>query len=290
MPDLKGDIVLQPYNPPVSLLYVPASKPRAMEKALTLDVDAIILDLEDAVAPDDKIAARDTAVAAIRDGYAAGKSLFVRINGVGTAWHADDLAAFSAVRPNALQIPKVESAQDVAAIAQATGLPLLPMIETATGVFAARDIAAAPSVLGLVAGLNDLAMDLGVPDPADRNAMQIAIQMMLLAARAAGVLAYDGVWTGLDDVPGLVAECAQGRRFGFDGKTLIHPNQVLACNAAWLPSAVDLADAKALVAAAQGGAQRHNGKMVEDMHIRAAERLIARAALRGVRENASNAS
>ena len=276
------------------MLYVPASKPRAMDKAAGLDVDAIILDLEDAVAPEAKAAARDTAVAAIRDGYAGNKAVFVRINGAGTEWHAADVAAFSAVRPDALQIPKVETASEIAMVAASCRLPLLAMIETATGVFAARDIAMAPGVFALVAGLNDLAMDLGVPDPADRVAMLVAIQTILLAARSARVLAYDGVWTGLDDQDGLAAECRDGRRLGFDGKTLIHPNQIAACHAAWMPSFTDVAQAQELVAAAQGGAQngaiRHNGKMVEDMHIRAAERLIARAGLRGVRETGTHSS
>jgi citrate lyase beta subunit len=162
------------------------------------------------------------------------------------------------------------------------------MIETASGVYAARDIAAHPAAKALVAGLNDLAMDLGVPDPANRAAMMTAIQTILLAARAAGVLAYDGVWTGLDDEAGLIAECGEGRALGFDGKTLIHPNQISACNAAWLPSQADVDQAQAMIAAvaagSTSGAIRFQGKMVEDMHIKAAQRLIARAALRGVRQ------
>jgi (3S)-malyl-CoA thioesterase len=275
-------------HPPVSLLYVPGNKPRALDKAAGLDADAIIIDLEDAVPPEEKAMARDAAAHSVRAGM-AGKAVLVRINGVGTAWHEEDVAAFADARPDAVQLPKVERVAEVAAVAASLpATPIFPMIETAIGVYAARDIAAHPSSAALVAGLNDLAMDLGVPDPANRAAMMVAIQTILLAARAEAVLAYDGVWTGLDDEAGLIAECAEGRALGFDGKTLIHPNQIAACNAAWLPSQADVETAHAMVAAvalgSTSGAIRFRGKMVEDMHIKAAKRLIARSVLRGARQ------
>ncbi len=267
---------------PVALLYVPASKPRAIAKAAGLAADAIILDLEDAVGPGDKDTARAAAAAAIASGQFSTDLLIVRINAAGTPWHADDIAALGARRPFALQLPKVEDAAAVEAVHAATGLPLLAMIETARGVLAARSIAAHPAVLALVAGGNDLALDLGVADAADRAAMSLSLQMMLLAARAEGKLAYDGVWSALDDAAGFAADCAAGRRLGLDGKTLIHPDQIGPCHAAWAPDAAALEDAEALIAAARTsadqGAVRFRGRMVEALHVVAAERLVARAA------------
>jgi citrate lyase subunit beta/citryl-CoA lyase len=160
--------------------------------------------------------------------------------------------------------------------AAALGLPLLAMVETPTGVFAAQAIAADPRVAGLIAGLNDLAHELHLPPGHDRAAMVMAIQTIVLAARAAGKLAFDGVWNAIDDVPGFEAEAADARRQGFDGKTLIHPAQVAPCNRIFGPSEADIAAARALVAAATGGAQRYDGAMVEDMHVAAARRLLSR--------------
>lgn len=173
-------------------------------------------------------------------------------------------------------LPKVDTPSDLDAL-RPLGLPLLAMIETPAAIYAARDIAADPAVAGLIAGLNDLAHELKLPDGMDRGAMTYAIQAIVLAARAGGVWCFDGVYNAIDDAAGFAAEAAEGRRLGFDGKSLIHPSQVDPCNAAFAPSAREIAAAETLVAAATGGAQRHDGRMIEDMHVAAARALLARA-------------
>jgi citrate lyase beta subunit len=261
-------------HPPRSLLYVPASNAHALEKAMGLAADMLIIDLEDAVPADRKADARDAMRAAVTAGF-PGKLVAVRVNGNGTDDQTDDLAALAGLPLDAVVVPKVDAVAMLDAPAM-LGRPLLAMIESPMAVFDARAIAADARVAGLVAGLNDLAMDLRLPDHRDRGAMAVAIQMIVLAARAAGKLAYDGVWNGIDDVPGFTAEAGEGRRLGFDGKTLIHPSQVEPCNRIFGPGEAEVAAARALVAAATGGAQRHDGAMVEDMHVAAARRLIAR--------------
>lgn len=151
------------------------------------------------------------------------------------------------------------------------------MIETPAAIYAARAIAADPATRGLIAGLNDLAHELKLPDGMGRGAMSHAIQAIVLAARAGGVWCFDGVYNAIDDAAGFAGEAAEGRRLGFDGKTLVHPSQVDPCNAAFAPSEGEIAAAEALVAAATGGAQRHDGRMIEDMHVAAARALLARA-------------
>jgi len=264
---------------PVSLLYVPGHKARALEKARGLPADMLIIDLEDAVPADSKGEARAGAAAAIAAGF-PGKYVALRINGPDSAYHSDDLALLGQVTPDALVLPKVDEATLLDTLATPAALPLFAMIESPTGVFNARAIAAHPRVAGLIAGLNDLAHDLRLPDYHDRSAMALSIQMIVLAARAAGVLAYDGVYNAIDDAGGFAAEAADGHRLGFDGKTLIHPSQVEPCNLAFAPSAAALDDAQAIIAAFSGGAERFEGRMIEDMHVDSARQLLAREALR----------
>ena len=239
---------------PVSLLYVPGHKARALEKARGLPADMLIIDLEDAVPAGSKGEARVGAAAAIAAGF-PGKYVALRINGPDSAHHADDLALLGQVTPDALVLPKVDEATLLDTLATPAALPLFAMIESPTGVFNARAIAAHPRAAGLIAGLNDLAHDLRLPDYHDRSAMALSIQMIVLAARAAGVLAYDGVYNAIDDAGGFAAEAADGHRLGFDGKTLIHPSQVEPCNLAFAPSAAALDDAQAIIAAGLSGSR-----------------------------------
>ncbi len=259
--------------PPRSALYLPASNARAIEKARGLNADLTILDLEDAVKPDDKAAAREAAVAALPH---FDKPVAIRINAADTMWHQSDVAAVATSAAKMVVVPKVENAVALAALASRINKPLVPMIETPLGIYEARDIAAVPGVAGLFVGNNDLAIALNVPHA--REGLQMAMQMTVLAARAAGVWVLDGVYNRLDDPEGFATECANGRRLGFDGKTLIHPNQIAPCNRAYSPSEAELDDARALVAAAEEGAQRFRDRMVETMHVEAARQLLARAA------------
>lgn len=260
---------------PRSLLYVPGSNARALEKARGLAADMLIIDLEDAVPADRKAEARGAMRAAVAAGF-PGKRVAVRINGTGSDHQPADLEALAGLALDAVVLPKVDAPSDLDP-ARALGVPLLAMIETPAAIYAAREIAADPATRGLIAGLNDLAHELRLPDGMDRGAMSHAIQAIVLAARAGGVWAFDGVYNRIDDAAGFAAEAGEGRRLGFDGKTLIHPSQVDPCNAAFAPSPREIAEAEALVAAATGGAQRHEGRMIEDMHVAAARALLVRA-------------
>ena len=263
---------------PVSLLYVPGHKARALEKARGLPADMLIIDLEDAVPADQKAAARDGARAALAAGF-PGKRVALRLNGASSAHHAADVALAGAVMPDAIVLPKIDAPEELDAIATPTSIPLIAMIETPAGIFAARAIMAHPRLIGAIAGLNDLAHALRLPG-GDRWAMMYAIQTIVLAARAEGKLCFDGVYNAIDDAAGFAAEAAEGHRLGFDGKSLIHPSQVDPCNSAFAPDAQALAAAEALVAAASGGAERYEGRMIEDMHVAAARALIDTQALR----------
>ncbi|HET8612839.1 MAG TPA: CoA ester lyase [Sphingomonas sp.] len=259
---------------PRSALYLPASNPRAIAKARTLDADLVILDLEDAVAEADKQAARAAAVEAVNEGF--GGPVAIRVN-ADPRWHEADVAAVRGSTADIAVLPKVEDADAAARAARSLGKPLYAMIETPAGVLAAAAIARAEGVAGLIAGTNDLAYELRLPASAGRGGLSLALQTVVLAARAAGIVALDGVWNRLDDPAGLEAECAEGRALGFDGKTLIHPNQIVVANAAFAPSEAEIEDARALVEAATAGAQRFRGRMVEDMHVAAARAILARA-------------
>lgn len=260
-----------------SALYLPASKPRVIEKARTLPADLVMLDLEDAVKDEEKDEARRAAVEAGPGEWLA--PLFaIRINGPGSPWHEADLAAMTdAARLDLIVVPKVEKPEAARLIAGETGRPLLAMIETPAGVYAARDIACTEGVAGLIVGTNDLAAELRLPPGNDRTGLSLALQTIVMAARAAGGVALDGVYNVLDDEQGLSAQCEEGRRFGFDGKTVIHPSQIEPVNRIFGPSDSELEDARALIEAQSGGAERFRGRMIEAMHVRDARRLLGRA-------------
>jgi citrate lyase beta subunit len=257
-----------------SILFLPASNPRAIAKAREAGADLVVLDLEDAVKREDKAEARDAAVAAA--GTAWPMPLAIRINGAGSEWHSLDLDAVAGSRADVVVVPRAISAHLVSDVARTVGKPVLAMIETAAGVLAAADIAQACA--GLIAGTNDLRADLRLPLGATRAPISASLQMIVLAARAAGVAAFDGVFNGLDDTDGFLAEAEEGRRLGFDGKSLIHPNQIEPCHRAFAPSVSEVERAKALVEAFHGGAERYGNEMIERMHVEAAQRVLERAA------------
>lgn len=266
-----------------SLLYLPANRPSAVAKARTLNADAVILDLEDAVQPDAKPAARAAAVAAALEGGWGSRHLFLRINGSGTPWHADDLIAAHIDGFAGVVAPKVETAAEAATIvAHAGGRPLLAMIETPRGVLNAAAIAAVPGVAGLVAGLADLAKELNTgPDP-ERRPFLYAMSAMVIAAKAAGIAVFDGVCIDVHNQAALRNEAAQAKMLGFDGKTLIHPGQVDPCNDVFAPSAEEIAQARALIAAYEAalnegrGVATQDGQLVEILHVARARALLAR--------------
>lgn len=255
-----------------SALYVPGSNARALEKARALDADLLIIDLEDAVPDEMKAAARAAAVAYVAAGV-SGKLLAVRANGIDSAHHADDIGALRGSAANLVVLPKVEG---TAALPD-TGLPLLAMIETPAGLYAAREIAAHSSVAGLIAGTNDIAAETGITPGPQRQGLELALQMIVLAASAAGKPRFDGVCNRLDDMDGFDAECRQGATFGFCGKTLIHPNQISIANQSFGPDAKAVAEAQELIAASRGGAQRFRGRMIESMHVEQAKMTIERS-------------
>jgi len=256
-----------------TLLFLPASNPRAIEKARTLAADMVVLDLEDAVKPEDKAAARDAAVEAAAAGFGSALTA-IRVNAPG-ALQDQDIAKVRGSRADYLIVPRTAGPDDVARVKAATGKPVLAMVETARGVLSAAAIAAEAGAL--IAGTNDLAADLGIRPGGGREPLVTALQTILLAARAVRIPAFDGVFNRLDDSEGFAAECAQGRAFGFDGKSLIHPNQIEAANRTYSPSAEELDAARRLVAAATGGAERFEGAMIERMHVEQARFLLAKA-------------
>ncbi len=252
-----------------ALLFLPASNPRAIAKARGSDADLVILDLEDAVKPEDKAEARSAAIAAIAQDWPM--PVAIRINGVGSPEHDADLVALSRANCDLVVLPQVRSADEVRGIK--LGIPVAAMIENAAAVIAAADIA--QHCDALIAGTNDLSMSLRLP-VIDRSAMAYALQATVVAGRAAGIAVFDGVYNAIDDLDGFAREAAQSRSLGFDGKSLIHPDQIALCHAAFAPSDRELARAERLVAAATGGAERFEGAMVETMHVDAARRLLAR--------------
>ena len=263
-----------------SMLYVPASNARALAKARDLPCDALILDLEDAVAPAAKQEARAALAAALAERGQAAQLRLVRINGLGTPWGAEDLAAQAGWECDGIVVPKVDEAADLDAVAARTERPLWAMIETARGVLRAAEICAHPRLSGIVMGTNDLGREIGLRPTADRFALLTALQGALLAARAHGVAAIDGVCNALDDAARLEAECAQGRDLGFDGKSLIHPAQIAAANAAFAPGAEEIDLARRRIAAfeavlAEGqGVAVVDGEIVEALHVEAARALL----------------
>ncbi|MDP5084189.1 MAG: CoA ester lyase [Yoonia sp.] len=276
----------RPYR---SALYIPGSKDRALDKARGLPVDVILFDLEDAVTPDAKVAARDTLYAALADGGYGSRLRIVRINGLDTEWGAADAAAVSAMDCDAILLPKVNSTANVDALAALVpDLPIWAMMETPQGILNAASIAAHPRIAGFVLGTNDLAKDLNARG---RAALQMSLQMCLLAAKAAGIVALDGVYNAFKDEDGLRAECAEGRDLGFDGKTLIHPAQVAIANAAFGPSEDEIDLARRQIAAfeaaeAEGqGVAVVDGRIVENLHIVTARATLAKAEAIAALEN-----
>ncbi len=267
-----------------SVLYLPANRASAIAKARTLAADAVILDLEDAVQPDAKAQARAAAVAAALEGGWEGKHLFLRVNGIGTPWHGDDMAAAQIDGFAGIVVPKVDSAAEAASlVAHGGGRPVLAMIETPAAVLNAAAIAAVPGVAALMAGMADLAKALGCGDDAERRPLLFSLSAIVLAARAGGIACFDGVCTEYRNETAFRAEAAQGRMLGFDGKTLIHPSQVAPCNEIFSPSAAAIAHARAQIAAyddalaAGRGVATLDGQMVEVLHVEQARRLLARA-------------
>ncbi|MEG8047371.1 CoA ester lyase [Sphingomonas aerolata] len=272
-----------------SALYMPASNPRAIAKARSLACDVVILDLEDAVAPDEKATARDRVVAEVGTGGLGTRELVVRINALDTPWGADDIAALRSIGIDAVLVPKISGAADLAAVRAALGTdgpPIWAMIETCGGVLELPAIARAAAgsrLTALIAGTNDLAKELRCRPGVDRMPLIPALMAIVTAARAAGLVALDGVCNALDDPARLAAEAEQGAGLGYDGKTLIHPAQIAAANTAFGPTPDQLAWARTVVAAfsdratADKGAIRLDGQMVERLHLAEAEAMLAQA-------------
>jgi citrate lyase beta subunit len=256
-----------------SLLFLPASNPRAITKARGATPDLVVLDLEDAVKAEDKTSARRAAIEACDSVWPM--AVAIRVNGVGTKWHSLDLDAAARSKADFVVVPRAISPRLVRGVAEAVNKPVLAMIETAAGVLCAAQIADACAAL--IAGTNDLRADLRLPLDATREPISASLQMIVLSARAAGIAAFDGVFNGLDDPDGFGKEAEDGRRLGFDGKSLIHPNQIALCHKAFAPSVDEIERAKALVDAFQGGAERFGDEMIERMHIEAAQRVLERA-------------
>jgi citrate lyase beta subunit len=281
----------QDSHPYRSVLYMPGSRPRALEKARTLAADALILDLEDAVAPGEKENARELVAAAVEAGGYGKRKLLVRVNGFDTPWGEADIARASAAQPDAILLPKVESPADIAraallmaeAGAQAR-VRIWAMMETPRGALHALAIAEAHGRLeGFVLGTNDLVKDLGAAHTPDRLPLVTSLGLCLLAARAAGLVCVDGVYNAFQDAEGLRAACVQGRDMGFDGKTLIHPDQIAVANEVFAPSPEAVELARRQVEAFQAATARGegvavvDGRIVENLHVVTAQRLLARA-------------
>ena len=287
-PELPADPADGPaLRPRRSVLYLPASNERALAKSRTLPCDGLILDLEDAVAPDAKPAAREAACAAAASGEYGPRELTIRVNAAGTAWHDADLAEACAAGPDAVVVPKVDSAAEVRALVAAmerAGAPdrtaLWAMVESPRAILGCADLAAASDRLTvLVMGTNDLAKELYAAHEPGRAPLLTALSLALLAARAAGRAILDGVFNDVRDLDGFRAECLQGRRLGFDGKTVIHPGQVEVANEVFAPSAEDVEEARGIVEAWEAGrgagVVTYRGRMVERLHVETARRTLA---------------
>lgn len=272
---------MQPYR---SVLYIPSSNPRALEKAQALPVDAIIFDLEDAVAPEEKPAARRVLREALLADYGS-KARILRVNALATPWGSEDVSEF-AEHPgvDGILVPKVNRPEDLDPVADlAPGKPLWAMMETALGMLNAAEIAAHHRLVGMVMGTNDLAKELGSRFRADRLPMQTGLGLCLMAAKAHGRVILDGVFNAFRDEEGLRAECDLGRDMGFDGKTLIHPAQIAIANDVFAPSTEEIALARRQIAAYQAaraagqGVAVVDGRIVENLHVETATAILAKA-------------
>ena len=277
-------------RPRRSVLYMPGSNARALEKAKGLAADGLILDLEDAVAPDAKQAARAQVSAAVKAGGYGKRELVIRANGLDTEWGRDDVAAAASSGADAILIPKVESAamvDEALAIMARAGAPdamaLWCMMETPKGILHAEEIAACGRIECVVMGTNDLVKDMGARHTPMRLPMITALGVCMLAARAYGIAILDGVYNEFRDAEGFRDACVQALEFGFDGKTLIHPSQIEPCNDVFSPSAAEVEDARKIVAAfalaeAEGkGVVVVDGRMVENLHVEQAKRMLTMA-------------
>ncbi len=266
-----------------SVLYMPSSNARALEKAKTLAADAIIFDLEDAVAPDAKEVAREQAVAAVRSGEYGRRTLTIRCNDLDTPWGEADVRAAGEAAPHAVVIPKVSGVAHLEQVAALLpeGTRIWAMVETPSAVFDVRAIAAFPQVSALVLGTNDLAKELRAPLQPGRAALVPHLATAVLGAREAGISVVDGVWNDVKDLEGFEAECRQGLALGFDGKTLIHPGQVDVANAVWAPTEDEVAHARRVVDAFEEASRSGqgvvvvDGRMVENLHRDNALRTLA---------------
>ncbi len=274
-------------RPRRSVLYMPAANERALEKAKTIAADALIFDLEDAVAPDAKETARSQAAAAAASSEYGGRELTIRCNGLDTPWGADDLAAAAKAQPSAVVIPKVDSVDYLDAVSAAldsggasADVKIWAMIETPTAIFDARALAAHPRVEVLIMGTNDLAKELRADASSDRSGLLPHLATALLAAREAGKVILDGVFNDIKNTDGFAAECAEGAKMGFDGKTLIHPGQVEIANSTWAPDPDEIDYAQRVIAAfteaeADGrGVVTVDGRMIENLHVDNARRTL----------------
>lgn len=267
-------------RPRRTCLYLPAANARAVEKSRSLNADVVMLDLEDSVAPEAKEAAREAAVAAVAGDFGL-REVGIRVNGLGTSWSEADFAAVAASKADFIIVPKVNTADEAReAVRLAGGKPVWAMIETPRAVLQAEQIAHVPGVTALVAGFADLTKDLRARSTPDRLPLLFAASRLLLAARDAGILAFDGVFTAIGDEEGLIAEAEQGLQLGFDGKTCIHPSQLTLVNRVFTPTDAEITEAKGMIAAheaaaAEGrGVATYRGKMVESLHVLEARRLL----------------
>lgn len=275
------------YRPRRSVLYLPASNARAMEKAATIPCDGLILDLEDAVAPDAKPAAREAACDAVRSARYGAREVAVRVNSADTQWHHDDLAAACAAGPDAVLVPKVGSADEVLGLVDAMAsldapahTRLWAMVESPSAMLHCEEIAAASERLTvLVVGTNDLAKELYAAHVPGRHPLLTGLGLALLAARATGKAILDGVYNDVRDTDGFLVECRQAAEMGFDGKTLVHPGQVEGANAAFGPSEEQLEEARGVIGAWEEGrgtgVVTYRGRMVESLHVETARRTLA---------------
>jgi (3S)-malyl-CoA thioesterase len=273
-----------------SVLYIPGSKERALEKAMGLAADAIIFDLEDAVALDEKARARRLLADTLQSHDYGTRAKLVRINALSSEWGADDLDVIAQAKPEAILLPKVDNAAHIEELArrldtrpETANTRIWAMMESPLGVLNAHAIACAPRMAGFVMGTNDLAKDMGCRYRADRLPLMMSLQLPLLAAKAAGIVAIDGVYNAFKDENGLRAECEQGRDMGFDGKTLIHPAQLSIANEVFAPSEAEIDLAQRQIAAFDAATARGegvavvDGKIVENLHIVTAQQILAKA-------------
>jgi citrate lyase subunit beta/citryl-CoA lyase len=279
-------------RPRRSVLYMPGANERALEKAKGLAADALILDLEDAVAPDAKAEARERVCAAVGSGAYGARELTIRANGLDTEWHADDVAAIADAGPDAIVVPKIDSVGDVRTVEAAlekAGAPdrtrIWAMVETPVAMLRAEEIASSSERLAvLVMGTNDLAKELHAEHVPGRQPLLTGLSLCLLAARAAGKVILDGVYNDIGNVEGFEGECVQGRQMGFDGKTLIHPSQLDPCNRIYAPGEAEVERAQTIIAAfeeaeaAGKGVVTVDGRMIENLHVDQARRTLAIAA------------